>query len=392
MFDKRSSALDLATPTAAESLARISELIERLSAAVASDRNRARGKQWPTAVFALEDPIASSQIHGYDINRFYSDPFFYVEQTLRQKLWRWENFPDDDAALTLDLPASLSYYPEYTFVGMGLEFTHDGVPLIQTDHPMTRSADLRLLEPVDFATSGWMPRVLRWWDDINAIVAGRLKVVNQMIWWRGCLDLAIQLRGYDQFILDTTERPEFVHGLLRFLVEQRCRWWDAYYRYFGLPVQPTSIGDDWINVPFISPRLFAEFVLPRYLELEQFHGGVASVHSCGNQAPVQRYLLQIKSLPGLEVTAWTDLTQSLVNIPPDKRLAIALHPNDVLFATREQMAAKLEFITTSCTGRRYGIGTSGLTPILGSTAAFVEQIRMWQAVAKEVLDPIRQPA
>jgi hypothetical protein len=383
--------LDLNGQAARAALARIDRLIDELRAAVASERNAARGRCWPTAVFALEDPIASSQIHGYDVNHYYADPLFYVEQTLRQKLWRWENFPEDDARLTAELPAALSYYPEYTFLGMTVGFTCDGVPLIQTDHPLTRTPDIGLLAPVDFYTSGWMPRALRWWDDVNAIVDGRLKVTNSLVWWRGCLDLAIQLRGFDAFILDTVERPEFAHALLQFITQQRCAWWDAYYRHFGLPVSPTSIGDDWINVPFISPRLFRDFVLPRYLEMEQFHGGIAGIHSCGNQAPVQRYLLQIKSLRGLEVTAWTDLTQSLINVPPDKNLGIALHPNDVLFASREQMEAKLRFITTSCEGRRYGIGTSGLTPILDSTQAFVDQIRLWNSVVHEVLDPIRRP-
>ena len=47
-------------------------------------------------------------------------------------------------------------------------------------------------------------------------------------WDRGPLDLAIQLRGYDNFVGDTMDRPEFVHALMRFLIEERIRWWDAY--------------------------------------------------------------------------------------------------------------------------------------------------------------------
>ncbi len=101
------------------------------------------------------------------------------------------------------------------------------------------------------------------------------------------------------------------------------------------------MADDWINVPFISPELFRDFVLPPYLAIERFHGGIGSVHSCGNQAPVQRYLLEIRSLPQLEVSAWTSLDETLVNVPASKTLWISLHPNDVLCASPTEMEAKL---------------------------------------------------
>ena len=172
-------------------------------------------------------------------------------------------------------------------------------------------------------------------------------------------------------------------------MEQRCRWWEAYYQHFGLETEPTSIGDDWINVPFISPRIFAGFVLPRYLEIEEFHGGVASVHSCGNQTPVQRYLLEIKSLPCLEVSAWSDLEQTLLNVPAGKRLAVSLHPNDVLCASAEEMEAKLRWIVEKCEGRSYGIGTSGLTPLSDDIDAYITKIREWTWVSRRVLEPLR---
>ena len=367
------------------SLARIDGLLEQLRTAIASPRNRSRGQAQPTVSFALEEPIASAIIFGYDVNRYYSDPLFHIEQTLRQRLWRWEHFPDDDAPLTLDLPAQLSYYVEFTVVGLEMEISPRGVPLIQTDHPLTRAPDLRLLRPIDFATSGWMPRVLRWYHDLSRLSAGRLNVTFGSAWWRGCLDLAIQLRGYDNLIADMVERPAFVHGLLQWLVEQRCRWYDAYYRYFGLKPGPVSIADDWLNVPFISPAMFADFVLPRYLEIERYHGGITGIHSCGNQTPLQRYLLEIKSLPTLEVSPWTDLQQTLRNVPAEKSLGISVHPNDVLCATPEDIETRLRFITTSCAGRRYSIGTSGLTPIRDTVDDFVARIRTWMATAFQVL-------
>ena len=376
----------------ADRLSQIDALIDEVRQAVESERNRRRQDIQPAGIFALEEPIASAMIFDYDVNRFFSDPPFYFEYVLRQKLWRWENYPDDDAPITMDLSAWLGYYPEYTFLGMSVEFSRKGVPGIQIDHPMTAEPDLRLLEPVDFRTSGWMPRILGWYDDLQAVSAGRMNVTFDMVWWRGCLDLAIQLRGYEGFIADTVEHPTFLHDLMKFLVEQRIGWWDAYYQHFRLSVTPSSVADDWINVPFISPQIFADFVLPRYLEIEAFHGGISDVHSCGNQVPVQRYLLEVTSLQNFEVSAWSDLTQSLRNIPPEKHLSVQLHPNDVLCATPEEMEARLRFVAESCNGRSYEIATSGLTPIWDDIGEYIGRVRTWTAAVQRVLGPLRQGA
>jgi hypothetical protein len=370
--------------TSPSSLDRISSLIDRLLLAVASPENQERLHRHPTISFGIEEPMTWVRLWNLDTPRYYSDPLYYIEITLQQKLWRWENFPLDNLPLTAEFPVSLSMYPEYTFVGMELYFSPEGIPTIQTDHPLTRTPDLHLLQPVDYMTSGWMPRILRWWDDINRIIASRLKLTNAMFWWRGSLDLAMQLRSYDQLVLDTVERPEFVHDLLKFLTEQRCCWWQGYSEYFNLPLKPTDIGEDWLNVPFISPSFFHDFVLPRYLELEAFHGGINSLHSCGNQEPLQRHFLQLKTLVNYEVSPWTSLEKSLVNLPPEKKLIIGLHPNDVLFATAEQMESRLRTIQSLCADRDFAIGTSGLTPILASPAAFIHQINLWLATVKRI--------
>ncbi|NLG26644.1 MAG: hypothetical protein GX557_01955 [Chloroflexi bacterium] len=333
-------------------LSRIAALIDRLRAAVESHENQRRLKLQPTAVFGMEEPIASQRIYGYDVNHFFADPLFYVEQFLRQRLWRWEHFPREDGPLPDDVWVWLGHYPEYTFLGMSVPYNERGVPCIQTDHPMTRAPDLRLLQPVDFKTSGMMPHILRFYDAVDSIVAGRLRLTYGMTWGRGCLDLAVQLRGYENWVADTAERPEFVHALMQFLVEQRCRWWEGYEQHFGQPRGPVPIADDWINIPFISPAMFRDFVLPYYKQIERFHGGIASIHSCGDQTPVQKYMLELETLPQFEISPWTKLDQTLSNVPASKRLAPFLHPNDVLMASPSEMEARLTHLVTALSGAR----------------------------------------
>jgi hypothetical protein len=65
----------------------------------------------------------------------------------------------------------------------------------------------------------------------------------------------------------------------------------------------------------------------------------------------------------LEVSAWSDFDQSLLNIPEEKRLLIQLHPNDVLYTGKEQMEAQLRSIADRCADRSCDISTPGLTPV-----------------------------
>jgi hypothetical protein len=362
---------------------RIDRLVDRVLEAAAGPENRRR-REARQFSFALEEPIAWTIIEGLDPERYYADAVYFVERSLAQKLWRWETFPDDGAPIDPTLPASLGFYPDYTYAGMNLHWDARGVPILQEDHPLRRDADLALLDGIDVERGGWMPRALAWHDDVQEIVGDRLAVPFAATWSRGCLDLAIQLRGYETFVADTVERPAFAHGLLDRLADLRCRWWAAYARRTGEPVGPTGVADDWINVPFITPDLFRDFVLPPYLAIERFHGGIVSVHSCGNQAPVQRHLLAIRSLPQLEVSAWTSLDETLVNVPASKKLWISLHPNDVLCASPAEMERKLRTIVAKCRGREFGIGTSGLTPLSSDVGRFVETVRGWTQIARRV--------
>jgi len=371
-----------------ESMERIDELIEKVREASLSERNLKKIKEEKDKIicsFGLEEPIASTELFGYDANVYYSDPYFYIEQTLRQKLWRWENL-DDDIPISLEIDAKLGYYAEYTFMGMEVSFNRKGVPLIQEDHPLSKSADLKLLKPVDFKTSGWMPRILKWYDDINEISRERLKVIFYG-WYRGPLDLAMQLRGYNKFIIDAMENPDFIDGLLKFITEQRLRWYDGYCGYFARPMPAAFISDDWVNIPYITPEIFRDFVLPRYFEIERHQGGVDQIHSCGDQTPIQHDLLKIKSLKVVEVSPWTDLKKSVENVPPEKPLIISLHPNDVLFASAGEMENKLKFIADTCGKHKYRIGTAGLTPIFGedNEREFIYKIRTWVDIAMKVL-------
>jgi hypothetical protein len=361
----------------------IDALFDQLLAAIASPRNQAK-KDLPQPRFNVYmENLGWAQLFEYDMNRLYSDAVFAVEMQLRQKLFHIDNY-DDDTVMDTGFSASVGMYWDYTTLGMSVWHEPVGVPHIQDDHPLTKSTDLSLIPRVDFKTSGIMPELLGFYDDIKALLGDRGSV-GFPTWGRGPLDMAIQLRGYVQFVEDCRERPQFVHDLMQRLVEERINWWEGYCEFFGTTEKTAGIADDWINIPFISPSMFADFCMPYYLQLEQYHGAIPGVHSCGDQVPIQKYLLQIKTLGSFEVNPWTDLRKTLANVPADKWLGISIKNVDVLCAPEEQQEAKLREIVELCAGRNYGICGQALQKLHPDMAEDIARAQRWIGIARKVL-------
>jgi len=211
---------------------------------------------------------------------------------------------------------------------------------------------------------------------------GRLSV-RFPTWQRGPLDMAIQLRGYEPFVLDCLERPQFVHDLLRWLVDQRIRWWDSYREEFSVDDPTAGIADDWINAPFITPSIFRDFLLPRYLDLEAYHGRITYLHSCGDQAPFQRDMLTIKSLPNFEQNPWTDLDTTLRQVPADKWLTVSIKNADVLLLDEAAIRRQIGGIVRRCVGRRYCLVGQALQRMHADIMEDVARTQRWIGIARE---------
>jgi uroporphyrinogen-III decarboxylase len=249
---------------------------------------------------------------------------------------------------------------------------------------MTRDPDLRRLERHEFHRSGQMPQLLRVWEEMKRL-AGPCLTVGFPQWSRGPLDIAVQLRGYDNFIADTRERPQFVHDLMRYIVEERIRWWEERTRFLGAKPDASGISDDWVNVPFISPAVFEEFCLPRYLELEQYHGRTTWLHSCGDKSPLVHLMLRLKTLTSYEVNHWTPLEPMLAKVPADKHLSYAFQNLDVLLGSEAEQEAKIRRVVTACQGRSYSLCGQALQRLSDDYAKDIRQIQQFIRAARRVL-------
>ena len=86
--------------------------------------------------------------------------------------------------------------------------------------------------------------------------------IGDEVWVYGCMSgpfsQAVELRGFEQLILDTMEDPELVHHLLErttaLSIQQACRLSET-----GCGV---NLYESWATIPLITPALFAEYVVP----------------------------------------------------------------------------------------------------------------------------------
>jgi len=78
-------------------------LIDEVFAVTESKNNRTSSKSRKpgTASFfvALEEPIAGTILEDLDVNRYFQDPFYYAEHSLKHKLWRSRHVDDCTAVI-----------------------------------------------------------------------------------------------------------------------------------------------------------------------------------------------------------------------------------------------------------------------------------------------------
>jgi len=294
--------------------------------------------------------IGWPELFGYDMNRFFSDPAFAIEQRLRQMIF-WTDNVADDTLPALVLPADVGMYFDLTLFRQEISHTPQGVPEF-APHPLQRRLALDELGDFDFTYAGVMPQLIKNYRRMVEIVhdeyGGRL-TVNFPHFHRGPLDIFMQLRGYENALDDMAERPDQVHAFLHHFADARLRYARARQALLGEETLPstTFVADDWVNIPFITPAMFRDFVLPVYRRIREREGPVHGFHTCGNFEAVVTGLLDVfPEITCLEVSGWNDVRT--IHQRLDRRVALEIHVRNAVSLSasedeqRELLAAVAE--------------------------------------------------
>ena len=329
---------------------------------VCAQRDRQYGEGRAKISSYLEN-IALPDVFGFDMNDYYRDPELAMDIDLRHTLF-WLDNSRDDGIGGLGANAEIMYY-DMTLFGLVIDHQKDGVPIFRR-HALEDDPDLSVLKPFDFETTGLMPTVLARYHAFSRMSEERFGGELSLgfpIFHRGPLDIAMQLRGYENFIGDCAEDPAYVHRLLDYIISERLR-----FNKLAAPFRPkregrrtSYVADDWVNVPFISPEMFSEFIVPAYRRIQDAEGTVTGFHTCGLILPIVDKLLEV--FPGirtLEVSHWNDLEALDKLVDPNIGFHHQTIPSFTLFAPPEEQDAKIAAMARVRKHRRVSLGVAAI--------------------------------
>ena len=341
-------------------------------------------------VTSYMENIGWPELFGYDMNRFFADPAFAIEQRLRQMIFWADNVPDDTLP-SRTIPADVGMYFDLTLFGQQIVHTPTGVPEF-VPHPLQHALTEDALGEFDFYETGAMPLLIRNFERMREIAREEydgLLEIDFPCFHRGPLDIYVQLRGYENFLDDIAQRPETVHALLAFFARARLRYARGRQALLGeASLPPTSfVADDWVNIPFISPAMFREFVLPVYRRIRAQEGPVAGFHTCGNFEAVVADLLEVfPEITHLEVSGWNDVRTIHGRVDP--LLAFQVHIRNAvsLSASEEEQREVLAAIAEVGHSRQMSMCAQAIVKLCPTYEETLARLNRFLALAYQMLN------
>lgn len=116
---------------------------------------------------------------------------------------------------------------------------------------------------------------------------------------RGPFELAVKLRGYEQFFMDLALDPIFAEALLDKITETLINLWELYLGAIGDYVQVVCQGDDlgMQTSLIISPKMYRRFIKPCHKRIYDFiHSKTNAkvfMHSCGSVIDIIPDLIEV---------------------------------------------------------------------------------------------------
>jgi len=219
-------------------------------------------------------PIVSglaARLVGKRPGDYYTDPRVLVEAQIAL----YEVLRQDVVVLMGDL------FLEVEAMGARVEFPDDDVPRLRSYLLGEDKQRLASLGPVEPARAGRLPAYLEACRKMAAAISD--SAIGAVL--SGPWTLAVNLRGAENLIVDTSTDPEFVHRLMRLTTEIARRTGEA----AGAAGVGLSFSEAPASLSLISPKIFREFVLPYEREvishLREKRIGV-TLHVCGFIDPI----------------------------------------------------------------------------------------------------------
>ena len=191
------------------------------------------------------------------------------------------------------------YNIEAEALGQKVVYPSGGIPDVDRTRPLISTpADLDRLSPPDPYTSGRLPWILQF-NRIFLETTGKL----ERIYFTAPFSIAVNIRGYENLVMDMFERPRFVHRLFEFLCDEVIAPFIEVMRgELGNPDLIMDGRDAWASPPMIALDMMDEYVVAYTERLrDQFGDKVITRGNWGDarSRDVERFFSQkIRCSPG----------------------------------------------------------------------------------------------
>lgn len=257
----------------------------------------------------------SARLAGIPAQRFFTDADIFA----RTQLLVSEYYG-------LDAPNNLwdVYNIEAEAIGQKIVYPPDGIPDADRSDPLIKSpADLDKIDAPDPYKSGrmpWVHRINKLYLDLTGRPANALFCAP--------FSLAVNIRGYENLIIDMAERPNFAHRLFTFLCDEvLVPYIEAMRSEAGNPNLLADGYDAWASPPMITADMMDEYVVAYTEHLRSRLGGkVVTRGNWGdsNSRDPERFMTQkLKCSPGF----LSALDPDLYNIGPERVKAFVREHN-----------------------------------------------------------------
>ncbi len=308
---------------------------------------------------------ALARIANVSLGQYFNDADAMADVTVQSA----ERFGLDGVQLTLGVVAE----PEA--LGAYVEKPKDGAPVLKEYllHDLSHLNDLRG-RPV--SQGGRLPMYHAAVAKVVSEIGDRVFVISTL---RGPLNIAAQLRGVEQILIDMIERPEDALRILEFTTEIAVQVSQASLESGAHAVM---FGEATCSPNFISPAMYRRFVQPLHTQLmsrvKEMGWRYAGLHVCGNIRPILEDLIATGA--GLvDVDYQVDASEAVALANGRVALRGNLDPSSLFYlGTAEEVSQRTKTLCKDVSGTRW-IMSSGCDIPPGTPAenivAFVSTAR-----------------
>lgn len=334
-----------------------------------------------------------------------------IERDLRKRLWIARNVPDDHIVW----PAVFVWTRATKSADWGVPLEHhrpkESLGAYAYAPPLKDALDTSRIRFTDQQIDP--AETARAVEKATELTGGKVAVhVSYPALGHCPFDLAVDLRGMEQIMMDAIERPEALLALMEIITagyeqhhqtRQRLGHIDRHvsadgkYLMSGFrvhawhapmgPTRPPTLSDEWAYVSAqtsagFGPAFFEQFVHPFNCRLARyFTNRTVYYHGCETLDRKFDALASLPNLRRMHVSPWSSVATAVAKFGDRVVLEVHAHPGKVFFGgTADSIRAELRELIAAADGAVIDLNLSDIHSVDGRP----ETLGLWARVAQEL--------